>query len=68
MTDILKKLIGKTVNKDVATQELEKMAATAGYTRCQLREPGHFYDCQFDVSRLQVHVNDKKKIVDIREG
>ena len=68
MTDTLKKLIGKTVDSDVASKDLDKLAKKAGYTRCQLREPGFFYDCQFDTSRLQVHVDDKKKIVDLREG
>lgn len=68
MTNALKTLIGKTIDEDVAQKELEKLVQKEGYTRCQLREPGGFYDCQFDTARLQVHVDDDKKIVDIREG
>lgn len=68
MTDTLKALIGKTVDTDIQQSELEKIAKNAGYTRCQLREPGAFYDCQFDTSRLQIHVNSDKKICDLREG
>lgn len=68
MTNALKTLIGKTVNDDVATKELENIAKKAGYTRCQLREPGGIYDCQFDTSRLQIHLNESRKIVDLREG
>jgi chloramphenicol 3-O-phosphotransferase len=68
MTDMLKSLIGKTVDEDVAQKDLEKLAKTAGYTRCQLREPGNFYDMQFDTTRLQVHVDAAKKITDLREG
>jgi chloramphenicol 3-O-phosphotransferase len=68
MTNTLQTLIGKTVNKDVAERELEKLAKKEGYTKCQLREPGGFYDCQFDTSRLQVHIDNTNKIVDIKEG
>jgi len=68
MTNTLKTLIGKTLDEDVAQKELEGLAKKEGYTRCQLREPGGFYDCQFDTTRLQIHVDNDKTIVDIREG
>lgn len=68
MTNTLKTLIGKTLDEDVAQKELEGLAKKEGYTRCQLREPGGFYDCQFDTTRLQIHVDNDKTIVDIRES
>lgn len=68
MTEALQTLIGKKVDTDVPTKELEKMAKKAGYTRCQLRNPSDFFDAQYDTKRLQVHVDENNKIVDLREG
>jgi hypothetical protein len=68
MTEALQTLIGKKVDTDVPAKELEKMAKKAGYTRCQLRNPSGFFDCQYDTKRLQVHVDENNKIVDLREG
>ena len=68
MTTAIKTLIGKKIDEEVAEKDLESIAKKAGYSRCQLRQPGYMYDCQYDTTRLQVHVDEDKKIIDVREG
>jgi hypothetical protein len=68
MTKTLLNLVGKKLNADIEETEIQEMAKQAGYTRCQLRESGYMYDCQYDTGRLQVHLDENKVIADIREG
>jgi hypothetical protein len=68
MTKALLNLVGKKVNSDLKESELESIAKEAGYDKYQVREPGYMYDCQFDESRLQVHVDKDKTITSVRKG
>jgi len=68
MTKTLLNLVGKKIGTDIKESELQDMAKQAGYTKYQLRESGYMYDCQYDTSRLQIHLDANKTITELREG
>jgi hypothetical protein len=69
----LKQLVGSKVRAGKSSagyseEELEKLCKENGYAHCQVREPGYMYDCVYDDSRVQVHVDDSGVIQAVHVG
>lgn len=54
--------------KTLTNEQLQSIARNLGYKQAQIRSNHCMYDCMFDVSRLQLHVDDNNQITEIRTG
>jgi len=66
-------LIGFSIGNDADektfnNEQLQSIARNLGYKKAQVRSRNAMYDCMYDVTRLQLHVDDNNQIVEIRIG
>jgi len=61
--------IGDGAQPDTLTEsQLQKIATSFGYRTAQVRDSYAMYDCMYDTSRLQIHINEQKQITEVRVG
>lgn len=60
-------IVGETP-ESLTDSQLQNIATSLGYRTAQVRLPNYMYDCMYDVSRLQIHVDEQNKITSVRPG
>jgi hypothetical protein len=64
-------LVGMSVGNgksELTEAQLQSIATGLGYRTAQIRDTFSMYDCMYDTSRLQIHVDEQKKITSVRVG
>lgn len=60
--------IGDGKQNTLTEAQLQSIATSLGYRIAQVRDTYSMYDCMYDTSRLQIHVNEQNQITSVRSG
>ena len=60
--------VGNGKSNTLTESQLQNIATSLGYRIAQVRDTCSMYDCMYDTSRLQIHVDDQKQITSVRIG
>lgn len=60
--------IGDGRPNTLTESQLQSIATGLGYRTAQVRDTCSMYDCMYDTSRLQIHVDEQGQITSVRIG
>ena len=60
--------MGDGKSNTLTESQIQSIAASLGYRSAQVRDTYSMYDCMYDTSRLQIHVDEQKQITSVRTG
>jgi hypothetical protein len=60
--------VGDGKQNTLTEAQLQNIATSLGYRTAQVRDTCSMYDCMYDTSRLQIHVNEQNQITSVRTG
>lgn len=60
--------VGDGKSNSLTESQLQNIATGLGYRIAQIRDTYSMYDCMYDTSRLQIHVNEQNQITSVRTG
>jgi hypothetical protein len=60
--------VGNGKSNTLTEAQLQNIATSLGYRTAQIRDNYSMYDCMYDTSRLQIHVDEQNQITSVRIG
>ena len=60
--------LGDGKSGTLTESHIQIIATKLGYRIAQIRNPCAMYDCMYDTSRLQIHINEYNQITSISAG
>lgn len=60
--------IGDGKKNTLTDAQIQSIATSLGYRTAQVRDTCSLYDCMYDTSRLQIHINEQNQITSVNPG